>query len=218
MSLVKYQPVKLDEVLCFLMARTHASSTMGMQLEQAEAIYTGAPAHSHFGTANEMHVKAPQPDTWKAQERAEQNMLENISVSKCVDALGCVSEARILKDRPTLAKLQKAVSGRGIGELVVQCLRVYEEWRLASPERALAQVYVWAQSLAPLQYPVALPEGHDTLAQAFREGAARKARTKATELYGDAFLVLAEFVQTWNMRRSGVVVDSLGRKRKAAVE
>ena len=216
MSLVKYQPVALEEVLCFLMARTGAASTMGMQLEQAEAIYTGAPANSHFGTANEMHVKAPQADTWKAQERAESSMLENISVSKCVDALGQLRSSRIAKDRPALAKLQKACPGRGQGELVVGCLRAYEEWRLKSGERALAAVYHWAGTMAPLTYPVALPEEHEDLAQAFRSGAAKRARTSASEIYGDCYLVLAEFVAHWNMRRSGVVTDSIGRRRKVA--
>ncbi len=214
MSLVRYAPVKLDEVLCFLMARTNCLSTFGAQLEQARAIYHGGPMHSTFGTANEIHVKAPMPDIWKGQENAEANILSNISVSKCVDALAQVKMARILKDRPALAKLQKSVPSRGQGELVIQVLRVYEEWRLASPERALAQVYCWAQSLAPLVYPVALPKEYDTLAQAFREGAARGARTKASELYGDAFLVIAEWVAQWNMRRSGLVTDSIGRKRK----
>lgn len=217
MSLVKYQPVKLDEVLCFLMARTHAASTMGAQLDQARAIYHGGPNHSAFGTAGEMHVKAPLHDVFKAQERAEASMLDGISVARCVDGLGQVREARILKDRPAMARLQKACPERGQGELVIGCLRAYEEWRLKSPERGLAAVYTWAGTLAPLAYPVALPEEHDTLAQAFREGAAKKARSRASELYGDSYLCLAEWVVHWNMRRSGVVVDSIGRKRKVEV-
>lgn len=196
------------------MARTHASSTLGAQLEQARAIYHGGPAHGAFGTGNEMHVRAPVHDVWKAQENAESAALENISVAKCVDGLATVKVARILKDRPALLKLQKAVPARGQGELVIMILRVYEEWRLKSPERALAAVYTWAGTLAPLGYPVALTEEHDTLAQAFREGAARKARGKASELYGDAFLVLAQWVTEWNLRREGVAVDSIGRKRR----
>ncbi len=137
-------------------------------------------------------------------------MLDNISVSKCVDGLASVSVARVLKDRPALAKLQKGCPGRGQGELVIQCLRVYEEWRLHSPEKALASVYVWAQGLAPLLYPVVQHE-EETLSQAFRVGAAVKARGRAAELYADAFLVLAEWVVVWNQRRSGI--DSIGRKK-----
>lgn len=217
MSLVKYQSVTLDEVLCFLMARTNTASTMGAQLEQARAIYHGGPAHSQHGTANEMHVKAPMQDVWKAQEQAESSMLDNISVARCVDGLAQVRVARILKDRPSLAKLQKACPSRGQGELVIMCLRAYEERRLTSEERGLADVYAWAGTLAPLLYPVALPEEHDTLAQAFREGAAKRARGKASELYGDSYLVLADWVAQWNMRRSGVVTDTIGRKRRVEV-
>ncbi len=217
MSLVKYQAVTLDEVLCCLMARTGASSTMGAQLEQARAIYHGGPAHGAFGTANEMHVKSPVHDVFLAQERAEAGMLENISVTKCVDGLAQVRVARILKDRPALARLQKACPDRGQGELAIGCLRSYEEWRLKSGEKALASVYTWAGTLAPLLFPVALPEEHESLAQAFREGAAKKARGKASELYADSYLVLADWVMSWNMRRSGVVVDSIGRRRRVEV-
>ncbi len=236
MSLVKYQPVKLDEVLCHLMARTNAASTMGMQLEQARAIYHGGPAHSAFGTANEMHVKAPLRDVSKAQERAETAMLENISVSKCVDALGQVRVARVLKERPALAKLQKACPDRGQGELVVMCLRAYGEYAgLAygtmadkdqipkqetgepprrSEHRALAAVYDWAARCAPKLFP---PPEHEeaSLGEAFRFGQAKAARAKAAELYADAFLVVAEWVVVWNQRRSGF--DSIGRKRGKVV-
>ncbi len=216
MSLVKYQAVTLDEVLCHLMARTHAASTMGAQLEQARAIYHGGPAHDAWGTGGTMHVKAPLQDVFLAQERAEANMLDGISVSKCVDALACVKTARVLKDRPALARLQKACPDRGQGELVIMVLRTYEEWRLHSPEKALASVYAFVQGLAPKVYPLAEHE-EETLSQAFRVGEAKKARGVASELYGDAFLVLAEFVGSWNMRRSGVVTDSIGRRRRVEV-
>lgn len=233
MSLVKYVPVKLDEILCSLMARTGAASTMGVQLEQAQAIYSGAPMHSQFSTANEMHVKAPLVDVSRAQERAETAMLENISVSRCVDALGQLKSSRVLKDRPALAKLQKACPERGQGELVVGCLRAYGEYAALaygsmagsdrkeandvgepprrSEHRALAAVHDWAHRCAPELYPDAEHE-EESLSLAFRFGQAKGARARASEIYADAFLVLDEFVKQWNERRSGF--DSIGRKRR----
>ena len=210
-SLVRYTKITLDEVLCFLTGRTHAASTMGAQLDQARALYHGGQPHGQFSTANEMHVKAPIQDVFAAQERAESQILENISVAKCLDALAQVQQAHILKDRPALAKLHKLVPERTQGELVVQCLRAYEEWRLKSEERALAAVYAWAGTHAPLAFP---PVSHeeDTLTQAFRVGAAKRARQKASELYADCYLVIAEWVVQWNMRRMAPALKAAGRK------
>ncbi len=199
MSLVKYRPVTLDQVLCHLMARTNTSSTMGAMLDKAQAVYTVYPEFSD--TANEMHVKQARSDLSKIQESAEAEAV-NGAVYRCVDMLATVKHAHVLKDRPSLAKLQKHVPDRGQGELVIQCLRVYEEWRLRSDEKALAAVYSWAQSHAPLAYPVALHE-EETLAQAFRTGAAKRARQRASELYADCYLVLASWVTYWNNLESG---------------
>lgn len=231
MSLVKYSPVTLEEILCFLMGRSFAASTMGQQLEQAEAIYNGSPTHTLFSTANEMHVKAPVVDVFKAQERAESAMLDNISVSKCVD--GLTQTTRTLKDRPALAKLQKACPRFGQGELVVGCLRAYGEYASLpfvqkadaateknwgepprrSEHRALAAVYEWASARAPSTYGN-IEHEEESLTMAFRSGQAMAARSRAAELYADAFLVLDEFVKQWNQRKSGF--DSIGRKRRVA--
>lgn len=119
------------------------------------------------------------------------------SVARCLEDLARLADTRA--DLPSLSKLQAAVKERSQGELVVQCLRAYEE-RLRDPERALAAVYEWARGHAPKLYPPVLHSEAD-LTTAFASGKAQKARGKASDLYGDCFMVLSEFVTAWNRQQ-----------------
>ena len=137
----------------------------------------------------------------QAQANAEGRCCaREIPTIRCLDALSTQRNAHVLKDRPALAKLHKRVPERTQGELVVLCLRAYEEWRLTSKERALAAVHAWAHALVPDAFPVP-DHGEDDLAQAFRAGKAARARQRAAELYADCYLVLAEWVTAWNRKQ-----------------
>ncbi len=237
MSLFPYQEVSVTDVLCYLAAKSSGASALGAQLDTARSCYDGTPLCAAFSTANEMHVRQPLHDVVAAQSRAEATVANNISLLKCVDGLAQVRVSRVLKDREALSKLQRQIPERGQGELVVQILRVYQEfstWPFGqksetkdeakiekdigaaarrSESYALAALYEWASSRAPLAYPVAsdLEEG-EALADGFRFGRAKKCRQRASELYADAFLVLADWVTNWNLRRQGI--DVLGHKRR----
>lgn len=187
-----YRTVTLDEVLCFLMAKTATPSTFGQQIEKLEAgAVGGKPADGP-----QMHAKA----TFSQHDasEAENAIFQQVSLIRCVDLLGNMQQNRVMKDKSAMRKLQ-AHSWRGQGELIVQCLRTAEEWRLRSEPRALAAVYVWAGSLDPNTYPTVLHDEAD-LTQAFMVGKAKAARKKAAELYADCLLVLGEFVQQWNLQ------------------
>jgi hypothetical protein len=197
MSLIRYGKITITDVLGFLSARTCTSSSMGGQLEKARSVYAGAEFSDTF---NDMHVKSPRPDSFQACDTAESQLVSDVPVLRCVDALARVKNAHVLRDRPSLVRLQKQVPTRGQGELVVQCLRAYEENRGdRSPEKALAAVYLWAHSRAPEAFP-SVSHDEEDLAQAFRSGKAPKARQRASDLYGDCYLVLGAFVTWWNLQ------------------
>lgn len=242
-GLIRYDAVTLDGTLCFLMGRTNSPSTMGAQLEAAQACTVDEPGGAtpsksknrkatkatHVGvcpvcqTPTEigqivsgkvhlrcygekfvhegMHLKPAAPDGAQAREMAELRIPRDIPTIRCLDALCAQRNANGLKVRKGLARLHRAVvakdSDRTQGELTVQCLRAYEEFRLRSAEQGLAAVYRWANRLAPEQFSVVLHTESD-LAQAFRTGQAKNARTQAAELYADCYLVLAEWIVSWN--------------------
>lgn len=129
-----------------------------------------------------------------------ETLLASAEVIRCADELAKVLEMRT--DLPSLVKLQKAEAGRGQGELVVQCLRAYQAHR-AQPEKALAAVYEWARTKAPVLYPPVLHTEGD-LPGAFARGKAAIAKSKAADLYADCFLVFAEFVAVWNRKQMRV--------------
>ena len=199
MSLIRYGAVTLDDALGLLSARTCSPSTMGAQLEALAARAALEPAAVDVGDAP-VYVKPPKQDALQAQANAENRMLREIATIRCLDALSTYQHAHVLKDRPALAKLHKRVPTRTQGELVLLCLRAYEEWRLTSKERALAAVHAWAQVLAPDAFRVP-DHGEDDLAQAFRVGKAARSRQRAAELYADCYLVLAEWIASWNRRQ-----------------
>lgn len=199
MSLIGFSAVTLEEALSHLSCRSCTPSTMGAQLEALQNRADVGPARDHEG----MHVKAPIRDAVRAAEQAESRMLRDIGAIRCLDALASLQHAHVLKDRPALAKMHKAVPSRAQGELVIQCLRAHSEYRRGGKpdqDRALAAVYVWAHSRASDMFPLTAHDCED-LASAFKSGKAVRARQKAAELYADCYLVLAEFVVAWNRKQ-----------------
>lgn len=91
---------------------------------------------------------------------------------------------------PSLRRLALAAKGKSAGMLLCQCLREYEAFR-ATPERALARVYTWANSVDPKLYPLGKP------------GLVREA---ASELYADCLIVLSDFVTSKNRKQIRRVV------------
>lgn len=189
--------ITLDDALSFLSSRSCTPSTMGAQLD---ALRDRAEADGQSLNYDGIHVRSQRQDAVKVAKESENRLLRDIGVIRCVDALARVQHDRIMKNKPSLTKLQRLVADRCEGELVVQCLRAYEARRLHSPEAALAAVYQWAHAHAPDSYPAVLHSETD-LPQAFRLGKASRARQKAADLYADCYLVLAEFVAAWNRRQ-----------------
>jgi hypothetical protein len=207
--LISYGTVTLDRALDFLSTRTCSPSTFGAQLEamrvsaaHAERLEATEEADGDDvpDEASRIHVGPIRKDPFVAQANAENRILQEIGTIRCLDALARLRHDRVMKNKAGLARLQKLVPDATSGTLVIQCLRAFAEWHLLSKERALAAVYTWASSLAPDAYPIPKHREAD-LAQAFRVGKAVRARARAAELYGDSYLVLADFITAWNRRQ-----------------
>lgn len=156
-----------------------------------------------------MYVKAQPPDGCKARDVAEARLPRDAGIVRCLDALaGQDVISGLKKTTPNLARLHRLMkeneSTRTQGELVVQCLRAYEERKLRSKEHALASVYLWANARDAELYP-SVEHDEDTLAQAFRTNKAVKARQRASDLYADCYLALSAWIVTWNRKDIRVV-------------
>lgn len=191
MSLIPNVRLSLEDALGLLSTRTMSPSTLGAQIERMQERAELGPMPPDY---NGIKPKPSTPDAVKAQADAENRMLRDAGVIRCLDAFACVER---FKGAENLKRVQRAVKAPQ-GAIATQCLRVYEPWRLLSQERALAAVYAWASVLLPDMFP---PVKHDDLAQGFREGKSTKARTKAADLYADCYLALAEHVVLWNRKQ-----------------
>jgi hypothetical protein len=201
--MIPYAAVSVDEVLCVLAARTNAPSAMG---EQIDRMQESAHAASLAAAGEDLPKIHEYRDAWHAQENAENRIMRDIAVFRCLDTLACTENVRGLKGLPTLVRLSKAVRHRTKGELVIQCLRAHAMWATQSKERALAEVYVWAHGHAPDLFP-AVNHKESSLWQAFRVGSANKARQRASNVYADCYLVMADWVAAWNRRQIRLVAS-----------
>ncbi len=123
--------------------------------------------------------------------QSSEDPLEAAPLIRCLDALSGVK----IRKMPSLSKMVYG-STASAGELVVQCLRAYQEHQRSVP-RALSAVYAWAWLKAPKLFPTILHTEKD-LETAFARGKAQLAYYKAADLYADCYLVLAEHVLEWN--------------------
>lgn len=171
--------VTLNDVLEHLSSVTQTPSSFGSQLERARDGTTGAA------------------DYVLSKEKAEMRLLANAAVIRCVDALSAMPN--IFRTGEACNDIRKFAVRAGMreGAAVIAVMRSYQPWDTLSKERGLAAVYEWARSRNPMLKP-ADPAGETTVAQAFRVGKAKRARTVAVLLLADAEVALSAWVERWN--------------------
>lgn len=184
--------VQVADVLDHLVARAGAPSTMGAQLDRMR-----------FGIQTA-------PDPFRARDDAENNLLRQAGLLRCVDDFAARHEFSVSTRQrvasaagyKVLDRLQKATK-RGQGEIALGVLRAYHERVTCSigqsQERGLLEVYRYIASLAPDDVP-APPKDTEDLLMAFRTGKAKRARNMACEAYADALLALQNHCRVWNKR------------------
>lgn len=197
----------IDDVLQFLVSRGATPSAMGAMLQRmrdeavaqsgCKQIVNVGGSDQQFDRTWTMRVQQV-GDVYRARDAAENAILRNIPVIRCIDGLVAAPDTlAVFTDRPALARLSRNLPGAPMGQAVVWSLRVYQEWASVSQERGLATLYSRLRGLCPQGYPVALHD-EETLAMAFAQGKAKLARRRAAELYADCLLVLSAWVNRWN--------------------
>jgi hypothetical protein len=136
------------------------------------------------------------PDPFRARADAENQMMEQAELLRCIDAFSTRDEFK--QGYAKLEKIQKACR-LPQGHLAIAVLRAYHEWSTQSQERALVAVYRYLQTIAPGAIPTP-PKNEDDLVQAFRTGKAKRSRDLSAEVYADALLALGSFLTVWNKR------------------
>jgi hypothetical protein len=166
----------LDDVLHFLVARTCTPSSFGAQLDRLRLGFQ------------------PTPDPFRARADAEDRMLAEAVVIRCVDTFSSKQEFAKTSNYNVLQKIQGKCSKRQ-GEIAVNILRQYQERGHQSTERALVAVYQYLSSIVPILAP---PDNDSDLLQSFRTGTAKRARNLACEAYADSLLALTQHVKAFN--------------------
>lgn len=144
---------------------------------------------------------AAAPDPFRAQSEAEDRMIADATLLRCISEFSAKQELRATTQ--TLEKVQKASYARmPQGAIAIEVLRSYQEWSTKSQERGLAAIYQYLQRVAPSITP-ALPlnPAEDDLVTMFRKGKAKRARDFSAEAYADALLGLGKFLSTFNRRK-----------------
>lgn len=190
-------PVKLSDVLDFLVGVSAIPSNFGAQLEAIVAKRSTPEASRtvcYTESLDAKTTKQPVIDA-RAVSRMEDELIERASVIRCLQEFADLQTGYPLKERRALSRLHRRVSHRTQGELALRALYAYQKWGSNSPERALAEVYAWSRRIQHLE-----PGDVFMLAQEFRGGEAKRAREEAAELYADSLLVLSAWVGAWNAR------------------
>lgn len=167
----------LENILQFLVGSSNVPSNFGAVLErrQDDVIPTG--------------------DAQRVKDAIELSMLRDIAVIRCIDGL---KEAKDFKNTGAIRTLSRNCGFRYTeGALAVGVLTKYHHWEGYSPERALVEVYNWVRSLAPDKYKPILHD-ESSAHMAFAAGKAKKPRQIAADLYADALVIAADWVEKWN--------------------
>lgn len=146
---------------------------------------------------------ATTPDPFRARDDAENQLLEQAALLRCIDDFALRQDFRSYKvaSISKLEKIQKATNPRlPQGYIALNVLRSYQEWSTNSQERALVAIYRYLSTITPDAIPTP-PKGEEDLVQAFRLGKAKRARDLCAEIYADALLALGGHVTTWNRRK-----------------
>lgn len=175
--------VTIDAILHFLVARSAAPSTMGAQLERMR-----------FG------VQAT-PDPYRARDDAEATMLDQAQLLRCLDDF--LKKHDFGSQYKALQKVQLKSSPKlDQGYIALGALRAYHEWSTSSQERGLVEVYRFIEKISAGFLPPP-PKDEPDLLQAFRSNKAKRARSKAAEVYADALLALQAHTKHWNKKKCG---------------
>lgn len=170
--------ISVDAILHFLVARTNAPSSFGAQLDRLR-----------FG------IHTP-PDPFRARADAEDAMLATAALLRCLDDFK--GRADFGPEYKALQKVQLKSSPKlDQGYIALGALRAYHEWSSQSQERGLVEVYHFVEKCAP-GYAPPPPKDEPDVLQAFRTNKAKRARSKAAEVYADALLALQQHVRKWN--------------------
>lgn len=175
--------VKIDDILHMLVSRSAAPSTFGAQLDRLR-----------FG------LQAT-PDPFRAREEVENAMLDQAVILRCMDDFVTRQEFRgnVVTALDKVQKLTRPKLSQGY--IALSTLRAYQEWSTQSQERALVAVYHYLASIAPAFVPPP-PKNEPDLLLAFRTNKAKRARSKAADVYADSLLALGNHVTSWNKREN----------------
>lgn len=141
------------------------------------------------------------PDPFRAQSEAEDRMIQEATLLRCISTFGARQELRTNASTPyrTLEKIQRAAStNTPQGLIAIEILRSYQEWSTKSQERGLTAIYQYLTRVAPSIVPALPSSTDDDLVTLFRKGKAKRARDFAAEAYADALLSLGGFLHTYN--------------------
>jgi len=184
--------VHVSDILDSLVARSSAPSTMGAQLDRVM-----------FGIQLT-------PDPFRQKADAEDQMLQEAVVIRCIDTFSVREEFSVTTRQrkaadagfKVLTKLHDR-SGKPQGSIAIGILRAYHERctcsKGQSEERGLVSVYQYLTSIAPDSVPPP-PKNEPDLVMAFRTGVAKRARAMACEAYADALLALSGHVRAFNKK------------------
>lgn len=174
--------VSIDSILHFLVARTSAPSSFGAQLDRLR-----------FGVHS-------QPDPFRARADVEDNMLAQAQLLRCLDEFTARQDFGSLYK--SLQKVQLKSSPKlDQGYIALGALRAYHEWCSQSQERGLVEVYRFLEKISPGYVPPP-PDDEPDLLQAFRTNKAKRARSRAAEVYADALLALQAHTKSWNRKHA----------------
>jgi hypothetical protein len=181
--------IHFNQLLELTTSRTLAPSTMGAQLTAISTGFT-PPSADSSDTVQLIH-----------------HTLSNAEVMRCMDSLllnGPTIDGKWGKVYPALSRLRSLSSLDGqylsMGYVVVQVLRLYQEYGVREPVRGLVRVYRWMSTLSQKAYPMVDGAEDEAIAsfmgQDTRE--VKLARSLAAEVYADAYLAASNFVSQWN--------------------
>jgi hypothetical protein len=194
--------VSADDVLYYLASGysvgSNAKSSLGGQLEQLKAGRLNTTAKERREAPWMAPPKKDQPDHRNVDERFHANAMRTAHLDRCVRGFRAQQRVRGRHEPIILGELAIA-SKMHEGEIAARALSAFQVWATKSEEQALAAVYALMRSIKP-DLPDVAQGVEVNMAQAFRVGKGRRARSKAAALWADARLALDDWLTDWNAR------------------
>lgn len=173
--------MNIDDILAELVANNSTPSSFGNQVER---LWSGTTERA---------------DPYVANSALHDNMLARGPIYRFMGDFSNIEQMEPTDRYPSLNKYHKSIDGMyNQGAICLYILRLYHEWASKSKERGLANVYKWMNRHTQ----------RDTieLHAKFASGEARKARKTALDLYSDAYLACADYLDQWKEENGYVVV------------